>query len=67
MGAHVVAARRCLMGTTGAVPWGPLAVVAGGVVTYVVGRRAVHAAVRAALGELDYRASDLGSLITRRR
>jgi len=51
------------MSTTGAVPWGPLAVVAGGVVTYVVGRRAVHAAVRAALGELDYRAGDIGSLV----
>jgi hypothetical protein len=62
MGGHV-AGRRCSMSTTGAVPWGPLAVVAGGVVTYVVGRRAVHAAVRAALGELDYRASDIGSLV----
>jgi hypothetical protein len=43
-----------------------LAVVAGGVVAYVVTTRAARAAVRTALGELDYRASDLGSLITRR-
>jgi len=52
------------MSTSDAIPWGPLVVIAGGVVTYVVGRRAVHAAVRAALGELDYRAGDIGSLVT---
>ena len=52
------------MSTSDAIPWGPLVVVvAGGVVAYVVATRVVPAAVRAALGELDYRASDMGSLV----
>lgn len=54
------------MSTTVDVPWGPLAAIATGVVVVAVGRLAVRAAVRTALGELDYRASDLGSLIGRR-
>lgn len=51
------------MNTTVAVPWVPLAAVAAGLVAYVVATRAVPAVVRAALRELDYRASDLGSLV----
>ena len=54
------------MSTNVAVPWGPLAALATGVVVFAVGRLAARAAVRTALGELDYRASDLGSLIGRR-
>ena len=52
------------MSATVEVPWVPLAALAAGLVAYVVATRAVPAAVRTALGELDYRASDLGSLIT---
>lgn len=55
------------MNTTVAVPWVPLAAVAAGAVAYVIATRAVPAVVRAALRELDYRASDLGSAITWRR
>ena len=56
------------MNTTVAVHWAPLATsVAAGLVAYVVATRAVPAVVRAALRELDYRASDLGSAITWRR
>ena len=51
------------MSTTVAVPWVPLTAVAAGLVAYVVATRAVPAVVRAALGELDYRANDLGSLV----
>ena len=52
------------MSTTVEIPWVPLTALAVGLVAYVVATRAVPAAVRAALGELDHRASDLGSLVT---
>jgi hypothetical protein len=51
---------------TAAVPWVPLAAVAAGLAAYVVATRAVPAVVRAALRELDYRASDLSTLVTLR-
>ena len=55
------------MDTNAEIPWVPLvASVAAAVVAYVVATRAVPAVVRAAFRELDYRASDLGSLIGRR-
>jgi hypothetical protein len=51
---------------TVAVPWVPLAAVAAGMAAYVVATRAVPAVVRAALRKRDYRASDLGTLVTLR-
>lgn len=52
------------MNTTVAVPWGPLASsIALALVAYVVATRVVPPVVRAALRELDYRASDLGSWV----
>jgi hypothetical protein len=53
------------MNTNAEIPWVPLvSTVAAALVAYVVATRVVPAVVRAALRELDYRASGLGSLVT---